>query len=115
MRHEDLEDMAARKERSREDYDKWLLHYLQSVTAKYEPRKYSGPLTLFRSLKEPTGWRFDPLAGWGAYADSVELVMVSGDHYSMFQESGAQQMAQRITDILAKVGPVAESPGSVAG
>ena len=104
-RREDMDDVAARKELSREDYDKWLLQYLQSITVKYEPRKYPGRLTLFRSLQEPTGWFFDPLAGWGAYADSVELVMVSGDHYTMFQESGAQQMADRITDILTQLTP----------
>jgi len=104
-RREDADDSAISEELSREDYDKWLLQYLQSITVKYEPRKFPGRVTLFRSLEEPTGWLFDPLAGWGAFADSVELVMVAGDHYTMFQESGAQQMAERITDILTKLDP----------
>ena len=103
--NQDVAESEAIKELSREDYDKWLLQYLQSITAKYQPGKYPGRLTLFRSLQEPTGWLFDPLAGWGPYADSVELVMVAGDHYTMFQESGAQQMAERITDILSRQEP----------
>jgi thioesterase domain-containing protein/acyl carrier protein len=104
-RLDDSDDIAANKELSREDYDKWLLQYLQSITIKYVPGRYPGRLTLFRSLEEPTGWLFDPLAGWGAFADSVELVMVAGDHYTMFQEAGAQQMAERISDILTKLDP----------
>jgi len=101
-RHDDSQDLDSRKELSREDYDKWLLQYLQSVTLAYEPGRYPGTLTLFRSLEEPTGWFFDPLAGWGAFADNVELVMVSGDHYTMFQEAGARQMAERITATLSR-------------
>jgi ABC-type Zn uptake system ZnuABC Zn-binding protein ZnuA len=31
--------------------------------------------------------------------------MVAGDHYTMFQEAGAQHMAERITDILTKLDP----------
>jgi thioesterase domain-containing protein len=100
-RRDDPQDLDSRKEFSREDYDKWLLQYLQWVTFKYEPGRYPGTLTLFRSLEEPTGWFFDPLAGWGAIADNVELVMVSGDHYTMLQEAGAQQMAERITSTLS--------------
>jgi non-ribosomal peptide synthetase component F/thioesterase domain-containing protein/acyl carrier protein len=101
-RRDDAQDLDSRKELSREDYDKWLLQYLQWVTFKYEPGRYPGTLTLFRSLEEPTGWFFDPLAGWGAIADNVELVMVSGDHYTMLQEAGAQQMAERITATLSR-------------
>jgi non-ribosomal peptide synthetase component F/thioesterase domain-containing protein/acyl carrier protein len=77
-----------------EQYDKWLLEYLQSITRRYEPKRYSGRITLFRSTLEPTGWLFDPLAGWGAYAQGgVELVMVEGNHFTMFQDPGATQMA----------------------
>jgi non-ribosomal peptide synthetase component F/thioesterase domain-containing protein/acyl carrier protein len=86
------------KELSRADYDVWLLHYLQSITNKYEPGRFSGKLTLFRSEQEPTGLLFDPLAGWGPYAEGgVELVMVAGDHFTMFQDPGAGQIAAHIT------------------
>jgi thioesterase domain-containing protein len=83
---------------TRGDYDRWLLNYLQALTVKYEPGLYRGRLTLFRSEKEPTGWFFDPSAGWGSYTtDGVELFKVPGDHFTMFQGTGAIQMAARIT------------------
>jgi thioesterase domain-containing protein len=96
------EAAPAADEISRRDYDLWLLHYLQSITSKYEPRPIAGKLTLFRSRQEPTGLLFDPLAGWGSYAKGgVELHMVDGDHFTMFQNPGAQQMAKLITDSMA--------------
>ena len=80
-----------------EQYDQWLLEYLKSTTARYEPKAYSGRITLFRSTHEPTGWMFDPLAGWGRYAQGgIELAMVEGNHFTMFQDPGATQMAERI-------------------
>jgi len=82
-------------------YDDWLLAYLQSITSRYQPGHLPAKLTLFRSVHEPTGWLFDPLAGWGAYADQVELVMVAGNHFTMFQETGARQMAAHIGRTMA--------------
>jgi thioesterase domain-containing protein len=83
---------------TREDYDRWLLHYMQSLTAKYEPGVYRGRLALFRSKQEPTGWFFDPNAGWGKYTtEGVRLFKVSGDHFTMFQGAGAIEMATHIT------------------
>jgi non-ribosomal peptide synthetase component F/thioesterase domain-containing protein/acyl carrier protein len=84
-----------------EQYDKWLLEYLESTTNRYEPKRYSGRVTLFRSTQEPTGWLFDPLAGWGQYAPGeVELVMVEGNHFTMFQDPGATGMAQRMLPLI---------------
>jgi hypothetical protein len=84
-----------------EQYDKWLLEYLKSTTNRYEPKRYSGRVTLFRSTQEPTGWLFDPLAGWGRYAPGeVELVMVEGNHFTMFQDPGATGMAQRMLPLI---------------
>lgn len=79
-----------------EDYDRWLLSYLQELTAKYEPGTYGGVVTLFRSEKEPTGLLFDPEAGWGRFTTAgVKLHKVTGDHLTMFQV-GAAQMAEII-------------------
>jgi non-ribosomal peptide synthetase component F/thioesterase domain-containing protein/acyl carrier protein len=84
-----------------EQYDKWLLEYLKSTTARYEPQPYPGRITLLRSTQEPTGWMFDPLAGWGRYAHSVELAMVQGNHFTMFQDPGAAQMAEVMAPLIA--------------
>jgi thioesterase domain-containing protein/aryl carrier-like protein len=84
---------------SRENYDLWLLHYLQGLTDVYQPGMYEGRLTLFRSTLEPTGWFFDPLAGWGQFVRrGVGLHIVTGDHHTMFQDPGATEMAQNIAD-----------------
>lgn len=75
-------------------YDRWLLDYLQDLSSRYEPKPYDGRITLFRSVREPTGLWFDPFAGWRRYARrGIALHIVEGDHFSMFQEPGASQMA----------------------
>jgi thioesterase domain-containing protein len=82
---------------SRYDYDQWLLRYLQRLTAKYEPKVFPGKITLLRSVDEPTGLLFDPKAGWERFArDGLELRIVTGDHFTMFQEPGAVELAQFI-------------------
>jgi thioesterase domain-containing protein/acyl carrier protein len=93
-----------------EQYDKWLLEYLKSTTERYEPKPYSGRVTLFRSTQEPTGWMFDPLAGWGRHAQNVQLAMVHGNHFTMFQDPGATEMAGCMAPLIA----AAERSGSLA-
>jgi non-ribosomal peptide synthetase component F/thioesterase domain-containing protein/acyl carrier protein len=87
---------------AQELHDKWLLEYLRTLTDRYEPKSYSGHITLFRSTREPTGWLFDPLAGWGRFASTsgVTLEMIEGDHYTMFQDPGAAQMARRMAPLI---------------
>ncbi len=88
-------------QQSGEDYDRWLLKYLQELTAKYEPGTYGGVVTLFRSKKEPTGLLFDPEAGWGRFTTAgVRLYKVTGDHLSMFQNKGAVEMAEIIGPLI---------------
>lgn len=80
-------------------YDLWLLDYLMKLSESYEPKPYDGHITLFRSRREPTGLWFDPLAGWGRLARrGVSLHLIDGDHFSMFREPGASQMAARIAE-----------------
>jgi thioesterase domain-containing protein len=85
-----------------ENYDKWLLEYLQATTGRYEPGAYSGRITLFRSTQEPTGLMFDPLAGWSAFANGVDLELVEGNHFTIFQDPGATQMAARMASLIEK-------------
>ncbi|MBS0419136.1 MAG: AMP-binding protein [Proteobacteria bacterium] len=85
-----------------EQYDRWLLEFLKSTTERYEPGTYPGRVTLLRSKGEPTGWFFDPLAGWGSFVKGgIELAMVDGNHFTMFQDPGATQMAERMGPMLA--------------
>ena len=86
---------------SPEQYDQWLLRYLEDAAASYEPRPYSGTMTLFRSSKEPAGRFLDPQMGWGGFAESgLEVVVIDGDHFSIFQEPSVSLMAQRIESTL---------------
>ena len=90
-------DPEDRKAADEWDHDLWVLHYLQRLTRNYEPSQYEGGITLIRSDREPTGIWFDPEAGWGPYArGGVKLVIVPGDHFSMFQEPGASGIAAAI-------------------
>jgi non-ribosomal peptide synthetase component F/thioesterase domain-containing protein/acyl carrier protein len=81
-----------------ESHDRWLLEHLQSCNARYEPRPYGGHISLIRSTREPTGWLFDPNAGWAPFAAAgVDLTVVEGNHFTMFQDPGVTQMAEAMT------------------
>jgi thioesterase domain-containing protein len=98
--------------RPEETYDQWLLTYLQGLSARYEPRPYHGKITLFRSKREPTGFFFKEHAGWGDFtAAGVDVRFIDGNHFTMFQDPGAAQMAACVASVLDVVSPQA-SPAS---
>jgi thioesterase domain-containing protein len=91
-----------------ETYDQWLLAYLQRVTDQYTPKPFEGAVTLLRSRLEPTGLFFDEDAGWGAFARAgIAVRFVDGNHFTMFQDPGASQMAAHVAAALEK-SPAAE-------
>jgi non-ribosomal peptide synthetase component F/thioesterase domain-containing protein/acyl carrier protein len=93
-----------------ESHDRWLLDYLQVRTARYEPRPYSGHVSIIRSTREPTGWLFDPYAGWGPFAaGGIDLTMVEGNHFTMLQDPGVTQMALAMAERL-RAGATGERP-----
>ena len=80
-----------------EFYDSWLLDYTTAMLKAHEPKPIGGRLTIFRSTDEPTGLFLDPKLGWGGMAaDGVDLIVVPGDHYSVFKEPGLSLMAKSI-------------------
>ncbi|MHB8624401.1 MAG: non-ribosomal peptide synthetase [Sulfuricaulis sp.] len=91
----------AAREKSAEEYDQWLLGYLEEMTRGYEPRLYQGKISLLRSAQEPKGWFIDSQMGWGAFASQgVEIVVIDGDHFSMFKGQGLEQMASHISPLI---------------
>jgi non-ribosomal peptide synthetase component F/thioesterase domain-containing protein len=85
-----------------ENHDRWLLQHLQACNARYEPKAYSGHISLIRSTRELTGWLFDPYAGWAAFANAgVDLRMVQGNHFTMFQDPGVTIMANWMMERIA--------------
>jgi thioesterase domain-containing protein len=88
---------------SAEDYDQWLLGYVEGAAQKYEPRMFPGKLTLLCSAREPRGWFLDPEMGWGAFAaKGVEVAVIDGDHFTMFKGQGLEQMASQISQMNKK-------------
>ena len=82
-------------------YDQWLLNYLLEAAERYEPRRYSGKITIFRSAEEPGGRFLDFKMGWGAFAGGgVDVIEIEGDHFIMFQDPSVTRMAQRISAAL---------------
>ena len=77
-------------------YDRWLLDHTTEMLKAYEPNPISGRLTIFRSTSEPTGRFLDPKLGWGGMADDVDLILIPGDHFTVFSEPGVSIMANCI-------------------
>ena len=86
---------------SAENYDQWLLGYLEDAERCYQPKPYSGKIILLRSALEPHGIFLDRLMGWSAFATGgVELAVIDGDHFTIFQGRGLEQMAKHIAGVL---------------
>lgn len=86
-------------------YDIWLLNYLEGLIEAYEPKPFKGKVSLFRSYEEPRGMWIDQEMGWGPFArDGVDVTVISGDHYSVFNDPGVKEMAAAIRDIIDRAG-----------
>jgi non-ribosomal peptide synthetase component F/thioesterase domain-containing protein len=82
-----------------ENHDRWLLQHLQACNARYVPQPYDGHISLIRSTRELTGWLFDPYAGWAPFAkEGIDLTLVEGNHFTMFQDPGVTRMAASMTE-----------------
>ena len=93
------------RESSAENYDRWLLGYLEEAAQRYEPGLYRGKITLLCSAREPKGLFLDPQMGWGAFAlGGVEVAIIEGDHFTIFKGHGLEQMAARISETIAAHG-----------
>lgn len=82
---------------SAENYDQWLLGYLEETEQRYEPKFYPGKITLLCSAREPRGLFLDERMGWSAFAAGVDIAIIDGDHFTVFKGRGLEQMATRIT------------------
>jgi len=82
---------------SAENYDQWLLGYLDDLAQTYNSGPYQGRVTLLCSAREPKGKFLDPKMGWGALAlEGVDVAVIDGDHFTMLQGEGLEQMALHI-------------------
>jgi thioesterase domain-containing protein/acyl carrier protein len=89
------------RESSAENYDQWLLGYLEEAAQGYEPKFYPGKITLLCSAREPKGLFLDPQMGWGAFAlGGVDVAVIDGDHFTVFKGRGLAQMAMQISTVI---------------
>jgi amino acid adenylation domain-containing protein len=89
------------RESSAENYDQWLLGYLEETAQAYEPKPYSGKITLLCSAQEPKGLFLDPQMGWGAFAlGGVDVSVLDGDHFTVFKGQGLEQMAAQVSALM---------------
>lgn len=80
-----------------EQYDQWLLTYLEEMAKNYRPVIYPGKITLLCSAQEPKGLFLDPVMGWGGFAaGGIKLAVIDGDHFTMFKGRGLKQMAEHV-------------------
>ena len=84
------------RNRNAENYDQWLLGYLDNMASRYTPKPYAGKITLLCSAGEPRGLFIDPKMGWEPFTSEVDVQIIEGDHFTMFQGEGLKQMAQHI-------------------
>ncbi len=86
---------------SAENYDQWLLGYLEDTEQRYEPKIYPGKIMLLCSAEEPHGLFLDPQMGWGPFASGgVDVAVIDGDHFTMFKGQGLEQMAAHISAVM---------------
>ncbi|HEV2268391.1 MAG TPA: amino acid adenylation domain-containing protein [Steroidobacteraceae bacterium] len=82
-------------------YDRWLLDYLGGLVRRYEAHRIPLRVVLFRASLEPHGFLLDEDMGWTALAGAgVSNLMVTGDHFSMFQSPGVDAMAKEIANVI---------------
>jgi thioesterase domain-containing protein len=78
-------------------FDRWLLDYTTAMAKAYEPKPIDGRITIFRSTGEPAGLFLDAKLGWvGMSAHEVDMIVIPGDHFTVFKEPGASIMARAI-------------------
>ncbi len=72
---------AARRRETPEDRLWPLYQRYQAVLESYVPGGYAGRLVVLRAAEARVGDRTLPLAGWGPFADDVEVLAIPGDHH----------------------------------
>jgi thioesterase domain-containing protein len=80
-----------------------LLDYLKGMANIFEPRPFSGKLTVMLSESEAKRWLLSPTRGWDRLAEGgVDLVTVPGDHFSVFQRPGVEVVAAQLNSAITE-------------
>ena len=83
-----------------ENYTQQLLDYLYLLAQRYKPAPLTSEITVFVSEKDSMRQLPSPARGWDRLAlGGVEIIVVPGDHFTIFEAAGAQIMASRIASV----------------
>ncbi|MBL7644728.1 MAG: amino acid adenylation domain-containing protein [Candidatus Hydrogenedentes bacterium] len=75
----------------------------------FEMKPYGGEVTLFRTGEVPRGInRNDATFGFGRVAESVEVVIIEGNHFTLVKEPCVRILADRLSECLARARARAE-------
>jgi thioesterase domain-containing protein/acyl carrier protein len=86
----------------------WQVQYYASIN--YDPEPNETPVVLVRSEVLQTGWFRDPLLGWGKPAyGGLQLIVMPGEHDSMFQEPDVERLAATVNKCLKRMVPGQQS------
>ena len=75
---------------------------LMRAQRKFEPKPYSGKVTLFRASIQPYGLAPNPTLGWESLVDDIDVYEVTGHHTSIVAEPYVRGLASLLTDHLDK-------------
>jgi amino acid adenylation domain-containing protein len=77
------------------DYVVYAEAHWQALRA-YQPKDYTGHLTLFRAKKQPLS-NLDPALGWSLFAKGgVDLHVIPGGHEALLQEPNVRVVAEQL-------------------
>lgn len=68
-----------------------------SALLAYEPRAYTGEVTIFRSAAS----EIELARGWMPYAANLEVIEIEGDHYSIINGPPVKLLAARLGELLS--------------
>jgi thioesterase domain-containing protein len=71
-----------------------------SSLIKFYPRPYPGKLTLIRAQGGRLLCSHDPKMGWGKYVDEVDIRVIPGAHWGLFQEPHIRDLSAMIQTCL---------------
>jgi thioesterase domain-containing protein len=78
-----------------------LTRHFTEVAARHSPRRYDGPVTLFRAREVAPVYRHvGPRLGWGDLLPRLNVVEVPGTHDSMVRGPNAHVLASTLDDVL---------------
>jgi amino acid adenylation domain-containing protein len=78
-------------------YHEEILDHLRAASTDYDPAPYDGHVILFTATDEPQSRFLDPTQGWKQFMTGrFDVIPITGDHSSIFQDPGARQMAEII-------------------